>query len=299
MATQKKSTLAIACGALLLLSSSATMAIEGNGLPIYPDGLESYMSGALPGPGVHLLMYGGAMRYNSVRDHSGDKIPVPGFKVDVAMVAPRVVWVTPQQIAGGQLAFHALFPLLTVKEQAMGLSKRRSGLGDIAFGPALGYHFSDAAHAVVGVDFVAPTGRYKKGEMANLGRNYWTIQPAAAFTYTQPSGINFDLKAMVDFNMRNSDTRTRTGHAIHADYALGYGFGNGWVAGVGGYAYQQFQKDNGPFAGDGKARSFGFGPTVRYANPNGWLFTAKWQQDFGVRSRPKGHQLLAKVAIPF
>ena len=67
MATQKKSTLAIACGALLLLSSSATMAIEGNGLPIYPDGLESYMSGALPGPGVHLLMYGGAMRYNSLR----------------------------------------------------------------------------------------------------------------------------------------------------------------------------------------------------------------------------------------
>lgn len=299
MITSKKHRLTACCTALLLLSSGASYAIEGNGLPIYPDGLESFMSGALPGPGLHVLMYGGAMRYDSVRDHRGDKIPVPGFQVDVSMVAPRLVWVTPQQVAGGQLAFHALFPLLTVKEQAMGMSKRRSGIGDIAFGPALGYHFSEAAHAVVGVDFVAPTGRYKLGEMANLGRNYWTIQPAAAFTYTQPKGLNADIKTMLDFNMRNNDTHTRTGHAIHADYTLGYGFDNGWVAGVGGYAYQQFKKDSGAFAGDGKARAFGIGPTARYANKDGWLITAKWQQDFGVRSRPKGHQFLVKAAIPF
>lgn len=295
----KKWQLAACSSALLLLASNSSYAIEGNGLPIYPDGLETFMSGALPGPGLHTLMYAGAMRYNSVRDHRGDKIPIPGFQVDVAMVAPRLVWVTEQQLAGGQLAFHALFPLLTVKEQAMGMSKRRSGLGDIAFGPALGYHFSEAAHAVVAVDFVAPTGRYKQGEMANLGRNYWTIQPVVAFTYTQPKGLNADIKTMLDFNMRNSDTRTRTGNAIHADYTLGYGFGNGWVAGIGGYAYQQFKKDTGPLAGDGRARAFGIGPTARYANKDGWLVTAKWQQDIGVRSRPKGHQFLVKAVIPF
>ncbi|MGO3872089.1 MAG: hypothetical protein ACTJH7_18790, partial [Alcaligenes sp.] len=50
------------------LGAGPAYAIEGNGLPIYPDGLENFMSGALPPPGVHLLMYGGAMRYDSVRD---------------------------------------------------------------------------------------------------------------------------------------------------------------------------------------------------------------------------------------
>ena len=294
----KNTLMRLSCGAAVLLSHNA-VAIEGNGLPIYPDGLENYMSGALPGPGVHLLMYAGSLSYNSVRDKHGDKLPIQDFSVDVNMVAPRVIWVTGAQVAGGQLAFHALFPLLTVKEEAFGQRKRRTGLGDIAFGPALGYHFSENAHAVVGVDFVAPTGYYRQDAMANLGRNYWTIQPAAAFTYMQPSGINADLKVMVDFNLRNNDTRTRTGNAIHADYALGYGFGNGFVAGVGGYAYQQIASDSGPRSGDGRARAFAIGPSLRYANANGWLFTAKWQQDFGVRSRPKGHQLMLKAAIPF
>jgi hypothetical protein len=118
------------------LGAGPACAIEGNGLPIYPDGLENFMSGALPPPGVHLLMYGGAMRYDSVRDKNGDKLPIPDFKVDVAMVAPRLVWVTDQQVFGGQLAFHALAPLLTVKAQAAGQSQRRSGLGDVVFGPA-------------------------------------------------------------------------------------------------------------------------------------------------------------------
>lgn len=294
----KKIPLTACCTALFLLSSNA-VAIEGNGLPIYPDGLESFMSGAIPDPGVHFLMYTGHMRYNSVRNRHGDKIAIPGFKVDASVVAPRVVWVTDQKIAGGQLAFHAIFPLLSVKEQAMGMSKRRTGLGDIGFGPVLGYHFSEKSHAAFGADIIAPTGRYKKGEMANLGRNYWTIQPIAAYTYTQPSGFNFDIKAMLDLNMRNKDTRTRTGHALHADYVMGYGFGNNWVAGIAGYAYQQIKNDSGPNAGDGKARAFSAGPAIRYADKNGWLLTAKWEQDFGVRSRPKGHQLLVKAAIPF
>lgn len=289
----------VATCVLMTFTSSSALAIEGNGLPIYPDGLESYMAGALPGPGVHLLLYGGSMRYNSVRNRNGDALPIPDFKVNVSMIAPRLVWVTPHTVLGGQLAFHGLFPLLSVKETVGNQSKRRHGLGDVAFGPALGYHLSETTHAVLGVDFIAPTGRYKKNEMANLGRNYWTIQPAAAVTYTQPQGLNFDIKAMLDLNMRNNDTRTRSGHAIHADYSVGYGLGNGWVAGVGGYAYQQVQNDSGPFAGDGKARAFGLGPNVRYANKQGWLITAKWQQDFGVRSRLKGHQLLVKAAIPF
>lgn len=281
------------------LGAGPACAIEGNGLPIYPDGLENFMSGALPPPGVHLLMYGGAMRYDSVRDKNGDKLPIPDFQVDVAMVAPRLVWVTDQQVFGGQLAFHALAPLLTVKAQAAGQSQRRSGLGDVVFGPALGFHPSEKMHYVLGVDFVAPTGRYKVTDSANLGRNYWAIQPAAAFSYVQPSGINLDLKMMVDFNFRNSDTETRTGKAIHADYAVGWGFGNGLVLGVGGYAYQQIESDRGPSAGDSKARSFAIGPSLRYANDKGLLITAKYQQDLGVRGRPEGKQFFVKVAVPF
>ncbi|HRL20349.1 SphA family protein [Alcaligenes sp. SDU_A2] len=294
----KKTVVAAALAAGTLGAGSA-WAIEGNGLPIYPDGLENYMSGALPPPGVHALIYGGAMRYDSVRDRHGDKLPIPDFKVDVGVIAPRLVWVTGQQVLGGQLAFHALAPLLTVKAQAAGQSQRRSGLGDVVFGPALGFHPSEKLHYILGVDFVAPTGRYDVKDSANLGRNYWAIQPAAALSYIQPSGLNVDLKVMVDFNMRNRDTDTRTGHAIHADYAVGWGLGNGFVLGVGGYAYQQVQSDRGPMAGDSRARAFAIGPSLRYANDKGLLITAKYQQDLGVRGRPEGKQFFVKVAVPF
>ena len=107
---------------------------------------------------------------------------------------------------------------------------------------------------------------------------------------------------MYDFNQRNSDTRTRSGQAIHADYSLGWawaGPGRGWVAGVGGYVYQQVTDDKGPNSAMGKARALGVGPSIRYASQGGWLFTLKWQKDFEVRNRPEGNQLLAKLVIPF
>lgn len=45
-------------------------------------------------------------------------------------------------------------------------------------------------------------------------------------------GVNADIKMMYDFNFRNGKTRTRSGQAFHADYALEWAFGNGWVIGL-------------------------------------------------------------------
>ena len=128
---------------------------------------------------------------------------------------------------GGSLALHTVVPLLDVDFRANGARFKSSGLGDIAVGAALGYHASPALHYLFGVDVYAPTGKYDAKDPSSLGKNYWTIQPLAALTYTQPTGLNADLKVMYDFNQRNNDTRTRSGQAIHADYSLGWGLGGG------------------------------------------------------------------------
>ncbi len=75
--------------------------------------------------------------------------------------------------------------------------------------------------------------KYSKTDPSSLGKNYWALQPVWAISYIPPVGVNADLKMMYDFNFRNNDTKTRSGQAFHADYALGWGFGNGWVAGIG------------------------------------------------------------------
>ena len=277
---------------------NAAHATEGGGLSIYPDGLENYLVGALPPPGVHALVYAGAARYDTLRGNSGQSL-LQDFKVDVNVLAPRLIWVTPAQVFGGQLAFHAIAPLLDVDFRANGARFKSSGLGDITFGPALGYHVSPTLHYVLGLDMYAPTGHYDRTDPSSLGKNYWTAQPVAAITYMQPTGFNADLKVMYDFNFRNNATDTRSGQAIHADYSAGWGIGNGWVFGVGGYVYQQTTNDQGPAAAQGKARALAVGPSIRYANERGWLLTVKWQKEFEVRNRPSGSQFYIKASIPF
>ncbi len=274
-------------------------ATEGSGLAILPDGLENFMVSALPPPGVYLMLYGGAASYDKLRDRTGSTIAVPGFRVDVKAVTPRVVWVTEQKVLGGQLLFHAVAPLLDVQFQAAGSRFRSQGLGDMAFGGGVGFRSGDKLYYGAGMDLYVPSGRYDRNDPSSLGKNYWALQPVFVMSYVQPSGINADIKLMYDFNGKNSDTRTRSGQAIHADYSAGWGLGNGWVVGVGGYVFRQTTADQGPNSADGKARAVGFGPSIRFADGKGWLFTAKLQKEFDVRSRPQGTQFYVKATVPF
>lgn len=283
------STLSLACG--------AAQATEGAGLGVYPDGLENFMSGALPPPGMYGIVYTGSMRYDSVRDAAGRRLDIPDFRVRVNMVAPRLIWVTKQTLLGGQLAWHMVAPLLDVDVRAGGMRHDSRGLGDITVGPALGYHVTPALHYLVALEVIAPTGRYAREDPSSLGKNVWALQPVLALSYVKPHGWNLDLKAMADFNRKNGDTDTRSGRAVHADYAIGWGFGNGWVVGVGGHGYRQVSDDTGPAAA-GRARAFAIGPALKYDSGKGWLMTAKYQSESGVRNRPQGEQFHVKLVLP-
>lgn len=289
--TNKRAMLALA----LSLACAGASATEGGGLGVYPDGLENYMAGALPPPGLYGIVYAGGAEYDTVRNHAGAALPIPNFKVKVGVVAPRLVWVSKQSVMGGQLALHAVAPLLDVDFRAGSGRFKSSGLGDMTIGAALGYHASASLHYLFALDVVAPTGSYDRNDPSSLGKNIWTVQPVAALSYVQPQGLNADLKAMLDINRRNRDTDIRSGNAVHADYALGWGFGNGWVAGVGGHVFRQVGEDS---SGGGKARSFGIGPSIKYDSGRGWFLTAKFQREHGVRNRPQGHQFYLKAVIP-
>lgn len=286
-------TLAVA----ITFASGAAQATEGAGLGVYPDGLENFMSGALPPPGMYGIVYTGSLRYDSVRGAAGQRLDVPGFRVRVNMVAPRLIWVTQKTVFGGQLAWHAVAPLLDVDMRAAGAQRGSRGLGDITVGAALGYHVSPELHYLLALEVIAPTGRYARDDPSSLGRNVWTLQPVLAISHAKARGWNLDLKAMLDINRRNGDTDTRSGRAVHADYALGWGFGNGWVVGVGGHGYRQVSDDTGPAAA-GRARAFAIGPALKYDSGEGWFLTAKFQRESGVRNRPQGEQFHLKLVLP-
>jgi hypothetical protein len=289
--------IALALGSLMTASSA--LATEGNGLGLSPDGLENFLVGAAPPPGVHLLVYAGSARYDKLLGSTGDHIGAPDFKINVNFVVPRLVWVTNQKFFGGDLIFQALLPLTSVKVKAGGATFKSSGAADAIIGTAVAWHHSPVLHSVVGVDVYLPTGKYSATDPSSLGKNIWGVQPVYAVSYINPTGLNADTKIMYDINGRNDDTRTRSGQALHADFSAGWGLGNGWVVGLGGHFFQQVTSDSGPNAGTGKARAVGLGPSIRYANAKGLLFTAKYQEESGVRNRVQGSQFLLKASVPF
>lgn len=284
---------------LSMALGAPVQASEGGGSS-YPMGSENYMSGAMPPPGLYSQVFVNHYEADNLRDNRGNKVPVD-FQVRANVIAPRLIWVTEQQVFGASLAFHAILPLVDLKVGVNGQSQHKRGLGDMIFGPALGFHHSDKLHSILALDLIAPTGAYDRGDLANPGRNYWVIEPVYAVSYIDPDGLNIDAKTMYDFNLRNRATDYRSGQELHVDYAVGWGLGNGWVVGVGGYALYQTTDDrqHGERIKDNKGRAFAIGPSLKYTSRDGWFLTAKWQRETEVRNRAEGNAYWMKLTISF
>ena len=290
----------LALAALACASCTAAFATEGGG-STYPLGTENFMAGAAPPPGLYVLEYLNYYTTSRVNDDQGNALPIPGFRVRAAAAATRLIWITPQQALGGQVTAHAILPLVDLSVRAGGASDSRTGLGDVTVGAGVAWHHSAQLHSVLGLDAVLPTGAYDRMRQANIGRNYLSVQPLAVLTFMDPAGFNGDVKATLNFNRTNSDTNYRSGRELIVDYAAGWGLGNGWVLGVGGYVYRQFSDDKagGVALPGSRGRSQSIGPSVRYANGKGWLITAKVEKEFGVRNRAQGSQFWLKTTVPF
>ncbi|RJG01032.1 SphA family protein [Noviherbaspirillum sedimenti] len=287
----------------LILSFGIACAVEGHaaegGSTVYPLGVENFVAGALPPPGYYGMLFGQHYRATTLKDKDGNTVPVP-FELTADVVAPRLIHVTDQTVAGGNLAFHAIFPVVHLDVRVGPRRQTRSGLGDITTGFSIGWHHTPKLHSLAGVDVFVPTGRYKKDDLANIGRNYWAAEPLYVVSYIDPNGFNADIKLGYIFNRTNTDTDYRSGQEFHFDYALGWGFANNWTAGVGGYVYQQTTSDrqgSNDLAGS-KGRAFSIGPSIKYDSGKGWFVTAKWQKEMAVRNRPEGSAFWVKAAFP-
>lgn len=289
----------LALGVILGGCITTAQATEGGGSS-WPMGIENYLMGILPPPGTYGQLFAGNYTANELRDNSGDRLGV-SFDLRVTTLVPRFIWVTEQKVLGGDLGFHALLPLNDIRLNLNGQRDHKRGIGDAHLGPVVGFHHSDKLHTAVGVDFVVPTGsEYDRNDLVNLGNNYATIQAVYAVTYMDPVGLNADVRLMHEYNFENPDTDYKSGRELHADYALGWGLGNGWVVGVGGYVYKQISDDwqDGDRVSDNRGRAFAIGPSVQYSSPSGWALSGKWQNEAGVRNRADGDAFWLKLTVP-
>ena len=272
-------------------------ATEG-GLSVYPNGTENFMAGALPPPGLYGMVFGNHYKATRVNDNNGNNLNIPGFKVQADVVAGRLAWVPGTKVLGGDLVAHIIVPVVNLSVNVPGLSQSKSGIGDITTGLGVGYHHSPNLHSVAAVDFFLPTGAYSKTDLTNIGKNHVAFEPVYALTYVDPKGFNGDLKFGYIFNRKNKATDFTSGNEFHFDYAAGWGLGNGWTVGAGGYVYQQTTNDSGPGATGNRSSAKAIGPSVKYDSGKGWFATLKFENEFNVKNRAQGNSAWLKVVFP-
>ncbi|WP_028239621.1 SphA family protein [Stutzerimonas azotifigens] len=294
-ATHPRYLMTAAACSLALLGQTAQASEGGGGA--YANGSEGFMTGALPPPGTYLVSYN--MLYTA--DDFANANPVfDDFKVETKATILRAIHVTEKKILGGNWAMHAFLVYADVDVKNLGgASQNHGGMGDFIFNPlAIGWHYGNW-HWVAGVDVYLPTGRYDKDDLANVGRNYVTLEPLFGFTYRNPAGYEFSMKTMFDHNYENEDTDYRSGNELHADFVAAKHFGN-WAVGVGGYVYKQVGGDSGEGAslGDFKGRATALGPQFSYSTASGLNIAGRYQHEFDVLNRPEGDKLWLNIAIP-
>lgn len=76
-----------------------------------------------------------------------------------------------------------------------------AGIFDLLVTPlTAGYHFSKTEHASIGLGIWVPTSSYDKNRLANVGLNYWSFVPTAAYTGLWPEhGVEFSALGSVQF----------------------------------------------------------------------------------------------------
>lgn len=287
----------VAAGGLAL--SAPALATEGGG-SAYPNGAENWAAGAAPPAGVFYVNYSNYYSADTLTDNNGDALPID-FELTALANVSRVIWNTGIKILGADYLLHTLIPLVDLDVAVAGTSDHNSGLGDITVSPLLLAWHTPTLHVVAGSDVILPTGDYDKTQLANLGRNYYTVEPLVAVSYLSANGVDLSLKMMLDINMENDATGYTSGNEFHADFLAGKKMGNFWL-GVGGYYYQQLtddEVDGQTVQPDGYRGSvLALGPSLRYDIGGKLPVMLSWQSELQTENRTEGDKLWLKFVLP-
>ncbi|NWK94483.1 hypothetical protein DM806_02065 [Sphingobium lactosutens] len=294
----RKYALALAA-AFAAVAASAQATETGGGA--YPNGAESIGVARLPPPGTYLLGYSTYYAADRLNDAHGDSA-VPDFAVDAFANIARFVRPTDKRILGATCAMQTFVPVVDLTVHAAGARQHKFGPGDMIVNPFMLGWTKGNLNIIATMDTYVPTGRYRKGDLANIGCNYWTFEPVLAVTYADPKGgPEVSAKIMYDFNTKNKATDYRSGQEFHADVAAAYNF-NPLTIGVTAYYYKQTSDDRqnglrvGPDGNRGEACAAG--PLLRYQLGHVPI-TAQWQHEFHAENRPQGAKFWLKAAFRF
>ena len=311
--------------AIAIMVPLSTQAEEG-GSGHYAPGANASFIDTLPGkPGLAIANF---FNFYDGSASTSKQLPLGGLVtagLDATAYSDTIValYQTPLKLPGGYYAVGVAIPYVWMRVkgevQLTGprgftitgtMRDKASGIGDITLYPfMLGWTYLNGDLKYdVRFGIYAPTGDYDTGKLANVGKNYWTFEPAASLSYISSKiGLELSAFAGMDFNTKNHKTDYRSGTQFHLDITAAEHlplFGGIIGVGANGFYYQQITGDSGSGAilGDFKGRTVGIGPVLSYATKifkKDLVAEVKWLPEIEVKKRLKGDYIWFKLGMVF
>lgn len=229
---------------------------------------------------------------------------------DTSILLYQTAW----ELLGGKYAAGIAVPYVwtDITAKVNGVSRTihgsANGLGDIQILPLMFSWAEGDLKWQTQFGTYMPTGGFQAGRLANIGKNYWTFEPAVGISYLgKINGLEATAFAGLDFNTKNNATAYQTGNQVHLDATVAQHLPMfGGIAGIGAtcFYYQQINDDSGSGAqlGPLEGRAIGFGPAISYAAQAGnanIVAELKWLHEVDVDHRLQGDAVWFKVAVTF
>lgn len=234
--------------ALILITSSLPLAVYASNSHYVP-GIEGIKGSVMPPQGVYYKGY--LVNYSADKNEA---LP-PDSEVNVTALAHRVVWVTPQKLLGGDLALEAIVPLIKTDLKIGGQDiDKRTGLGDLYVGGALGWHGA-RWDATTGIGYWADTGDYDSNRFASPGKGYDSVMLTLGGNVKLNQKGDINLSALSRYEMPNGD-------GLNDELIIEWGLGKNYgLLDVGLVGYNTFE------TGDGKEERNALGLSMGYFSP--------------------------------
>ena len=162
----------------------ALLTTQAQETPHYVNGGEGLRAATLPKQGLYYRNYLIHYRAATYRDGGGDELNV-NLDLESWAWVHRLLWVTDVDVAGADLSFGLVVPVVATEFELenLGVYDREEGVADISVSPlTLSWH-GDGYDLVAAYDVFLPVADYNADEPASLGKEYWTHMLTLGGTY--------------------------------------------------------------------------------------------------------------------
>lgn len=304
----------------LVVALPAAQAAEG-GHGVYLLGLRGTSAGVTPPPGVYfsnnVYYYSGAATASQAVFPTLGGQAVANVKATVVLDLPSVMWSTPVDVLGGNLALSLLWPLggptvnagARLSSSLLGISAAGAQsdsvftIGDPAASASIGWHAGNY-HWNTALTGFLPLGDYRYGALANVANHRWAADVTGSFTWFDPKiGLDLSLAVGATFSQENAATQYKTGDEFHLEWAATQYLSKEFSIGAVGYFYRQFTPDTGAGAvfGQFMGQVAAVGGTLGYNFKVGNYPIAarvKVYSEFAVRNRLEGTAGFFTLSLP-